>query len=252
MSPPVCQQAPSRGLSLKAWITVGALVTTVLVVALVTLLVLIARGRSNAAQPHLLLRCTSADCVKYEVFLRSTLNTTVKPCEDFKAFVTSRWLPGYNASNRLRWLRQWSVKSHWARMMIDEIRHHRFSTSIMNLVANSYAACKDGGSEQRGEKRMVFKQFLQNLSIPWPEMPVQTVDILDVLIKLCVKWNIPLWFNAKMLFHRTADGQKIIYIGPSDYAYFWSQLYKDMDSQAARRYIGEYINIFHPRWDPRT
>ncbi|KAH7937501.1 hypothetical protein HPB49_012745 [Dermacentor silvarum] len=244
ISPPVCQQAPSRGLSLKAWITVGALVTTVLVVALVTILVLILRGRSNVAHPHLLLRCTSADCVEFEVLLRNTLNTTVKPCEDFKAFVTSRWLPGYKVSNRVRWMRQWSVQAQWTRMMIDEIRHRRFSTSMMNLVANSYAACKGGASEQTEEKRMVFKQFLQNLSIPWPEMPVQTVDILDVLIKLCVKWNIPLWFNAKMLSDRTADGQKIIYIGPSDYAYSWSQIYKDMDSQAAHIYIEEYVKYF--------
>ncbi|KAH6927509.1 hypothetical protein HPB50_004920 [Hyalomma asiaticum] len=139
---------------------------------------------------------------------------------------------------------QWSVQSQWTRMMVDEIRRRQFSTPAMNLVANSYAVCVRGTKGPAGDNRKAFKQLLENLGIPWPEKPAKAVDKLDVLFKLSVKWDIHLWFTVKLLHGKTAAGGSLLYIGPSRYTFFWSNLYNDISSYVMRRYVGAYMKYF--------
>ncbi|KAH7947279.1 hypothetical protein HPB52_009139 [Rhipicephalus sanguineus] len=200
--------------------------------------------RKSLLLPAFQLDCRSADCLKYEQLLRTTLNMSVHPCEDFKAFVTSIWLPGYSTEGHIRWALKWNIRYQWVRMAVEQMRRHHFTSSAMSAAVNSFEACRDHDAENAEATRSLFKHFLQNLSIPWPEVPTHTVDELDLLIKLCVKWNIPLWFSAKMLPYTTDAGQKIIQIGPSAFAPFWMNLYEDMDSADVRRHIERYLKHF--------
>ncbi|KAK8776457.1 hypothetical protein V5799_030193 [Amblyomma americanum] len=202
--------------------------------------------RSAGAQVQkLLITCQSAGCFEYEGLLRDTLNTSVDPCQDFKAFVTSRWLPTRSSDITTRWSMQWNVKYRWARMLADEIRLRRFKVPAMNIVATSYAACANREDEDAERTRKVFKQLLRNLSIPWPEVPVEPVDKLDVLFNLFIKWDIPLWFSVKMPPEKTAAGEKIIWIGHSAYIDFWTNLYREMETESKiHNHVQQYIDYF--------
>ncbi|XP_077486448.1 neprilysin-2-like [Amblyomma americanum] len=248
MSTSTWKEAPPSGLGPRVWSLLGALAAAVLLtVVLISVLSLVVRRPRDAETEvqKLLITCQSAGCFEYEGLLRDTLNTSVDPCQDFKAFVTSRWLPTRSREVDTRWSMQWNVKYRWARMLADEIRLRRFKVPAMNIVATSYAACANREGEDAERTRTVFKQLLRNLSIPWPEVPVEPVDKLDVLFNLFIKWDIPLWFSVKVLPEKTAAGEKIIRLGRSSYIDFWITLYREMDTDSKiHAYVQQFVKYF--------
>ncbi|KAL1437699.1 hypothetical protein MTO96_048685 [Rhipicephalus appendiculatus] len=246
MQPPQTSRSVNEPRSqhvLRDHIVIGILFAVAFAVLLVALYVKSWKPRrKSAGLPVPLLDCRSADCLRYEHLLRTTLNTSIDPCEDFKAFVTSSWLPGHSTVARLRWALKWNLKYQWLRAIVEQMQRHLFTNPAMGRVDDSFEACRNHSAEDVEVTRSLFKHFLRNLSTPWPEVPTNTVDELDLLINLCVNWNIPLWFSAKMLPHTT--GRKILQIGPSAYTSFWIKLYMDMDSADVRRHVEKYLAHF--------
>lgn len=88
------EEAPPPGLSRCTWILVGALGFAVVAVVIMSFIMIAWGARNDASQAQRqLINCSGTNCTSYESFLWTTLNISVDPCEDFKAFVTSRWLP---------------------------------------------------------------------------------------------------------------------------------------------------------------
>ncbi|KAH7985764.1 hypothetical protein HPB51_026760 [Rhipicephalus microplus] len=90
---------------------------------------------------------------------------------------------------------------------------------------------------------------MRDLGIPWPEKPPADVDPFEAHLNLSIRWNIPLWFDVKMLPPPadTSRGRKVIYVYPSIYAKFWKGQYLVMTSQATiLRYLDQYLAYFHP------
>ncbi|KAL3174407.1 hypothetical protein MRX96_040990 [Rhipicephalus microplus] len=90
---------------------------------------------------------------------------------------------------------------------------------------------------------------MRDLGIPWPEKPPADVDPFEAHLNLSIRWNIPLWFDVKMLppLADTSKNRKVIYIYPSAYAKFWKGQYLVMTSQATiLRYLDQYLAYFRP------
>ncbi|XP_070395461.1 uncharacterized protein [Dermacentor albipictus] len=66
---------------------------------------------------------------------------------------------------------KWSLKFQWTRMIVEGIRQRRFVSSAMNAITNSSEACLNHTAEYAEPTHKIFKQFLQNLSTPWSEVP---------------------------------------------------------------------------------
>ncbi|XP_077523369.1 neprilysin-1-like [Amblyomma americanum] len=191
------------------------------------------------------LSCHTTDCVKYEALLRATLNTSVDPCHDFKAYVTSSWVADPRTLPEQHWNYAWDVKYLWMQKMAAEIRNRHSYTPLGSLVATSFDVCENRIDEKADETRRVFKQLMHNLSVPWPEMPPQNVDPFEAHLNLCVRWNMPLWFDLRLLPGRPLDGRKAIYVYPSAYAKFWRNQYLSMNSEATeRQYVDNYLVYF--------
>lgn len=107
--------------------------------------------------------------------------------------------------------------------------------------------------ENTDDTRKKFKQLLRDLSIPWPEKPHSDVDPFEAHLNLSIRWNVPLWFDLKMLPAEPVDGHKAIYIYPSAYAKFWKGQYLTMTSQASvRRYVDQYLAYFRDKSERNT
>ncbi|KAL1436796.1 hypothetical protein MTO96_049336 [Rhipicephalus appendiculatus] len=192
------------------------------------------------------LSCHTEGCSRFEALLADTLNTSVDPCHDFKAYVSSRWLPDSSKELDGHWRYEWDVKYAWMRMMVDEIRQRYHASPLERLMADSFEACAHRAKENAAETRKKFKQLMRELSIPWPEKPPSDVDPFEAHLNLSIRWNIPLWFDVKMLPAATKSGRKVIYIYPSTYAKFWRGQYLVMTSQASTlRYLDQYLAYFH-------
>ncbi|XP_070377814.1 neprilysin-2-like isoform X2 [Dermacentor albipictus] len=205
-----------------------------------------AEARGNDVSDELVsLSCRSDGCARFEGLLRETLNTSVDPCHDFKAYVTSRWLPSASMQLDVHWRYAWNVKYAWMRNMADEIRRRYHETSLGRLIVSSFGACANRGQENVDETRRLFMQLLRDLGVPWPDTPPSDVDPFEAQLNLSVRWNIPLWFDVKMLPGKPVAGRKAIYVYPSAYANFWRRQYIAMNSEAAvRRYVDQYLAFF--------
>ncbi|KAL1436798.1 hypothetical protein MTO96_049338 [Rhipicephalus appendiculatus] len=256
-SPP--NRAPASGLRDKAPVTyskrlvclVAFAVVAALVVAVVALYYLSAmivhrsarKGDRDASGERLSLSCRTDGCSRFEALLADTLNTSVDPCHDFKAYVSSRWLPDPSKELDAHWRYKWNVKYAWMRMMADEIRLRNRESPLGRLMARllqsmraqvgcrnlccfkrkALFASSDVGHQKRSvwahensaETRKKFKQLMRELGIPWPEKPPIDVDPFEAHLNLSIRWNVPLWFDVKMLPALRVSGRKVIYIYPS-------------------------------------
>ncbi|KAH8029128.1 hypothetical protein HPB51_022712 [Rhipicephalus microplus] len=204
------------------------------------------KSDGDGPKDHVSLSCHTDGCSRFEALLADTLNTSVDPCHDFKAYVSSRWLRDPSKELDAHWCYEWNVKYAWMRMMVGEIRLRSNTSSLERLMADSFGACVHRADEDSKETRNKFKQLMRDLSIPWPEQPPSDVDPFEAHLNLSIRWNVALWFDVKMLPARTASGRKVIYIYPSAYAKFWREQYLAMTSQASmRQYVDQYLASFY-------
>ncbi|KAH8027066.1 hypothetical protein HPB51_002011 [Rhipicephalus microplus] len=262
-SPPNRTPQSPRGLRDEAPVTYSKRVVcavvfaaaAVVVVVMVTIFyvsAVIARmfaGNGERSEERLSLSCRTEGCSRFEALLADTLNASVDPCHDFKAYVSSCWLPDPSKELDEHWRYEWDVKYAWGRMVVDEIRLHRHTSPLERLISDSFEACAHRATENAAETRRKFKQLMRDLGIPWPEKPPADVDPFEAHLNLSIRWNIPLWFDVKMLPPPadTSRGRKVIYIYPSIYAKFWKGQYLVMTSQATiLRYLDQYLAYFHP------
>ncbi|KAH7958098.1 hypothetical protein HPB51_027919 [Rhipicephalus microplus] len=191
------------------------------------------------------LGCHRNDCFTSKGLLTETLNTSIDPCIDFKKYATSRWLPDPFGDASEQWKYKWDVQYRWVRKVAHHIRGPHFTLPPESMVASSFRACESRSTEHATETRATFKNLLRTLDIPWPEQPTGERDPFDVHFNLCVRWNMPLWFDVRLLPDEALKNRRAIYIDPSVYAKFWGSQYRSMgDDAAVRRYIEEYILHF--------
>ncbi|XP_077523321.1 neprilysin-2-like [Amblyomma americanum] len=243
-----------RPLSFWSGIVVFSL-AVVVIVACLSAFYLVARAFGGSRHEEYLLSfgCSSSDCFKVDGLLGASLNASVNPCDDFKAYVTSRWLADPSCQVTQEWRYQWDVKYRWMRMLADEMRSRRYSTTQLGaMVAKSFTACENRSTEKADETRRMFKQLLRNLGAPWPEVPLRDDDPFEVHLKLCVRWNMPLWFDVTLLPGRTLAGRQAVYVGPSVYAKFWRSQYTSMNSDSVvSQYINQYLAYFTSQSDTK-
>ncbi|XP_037576603.1 neprilysin-1-like [Dermacentor silvarum] len=202
-------------------------------------------GKGDSQQYLSRFSCRSDDCVKSESLLIQSLNTNVDPCHDFKAYATSRWLPDSHQDVSELWNYKWHVKYNWMSRVASEIASRDFESHLGNMVASSFSACVNRSAERANDTRTMFKELMRSLGIPWPEAPPRDANPFDVYMNLCVRWNIPLWFDIRLLPDNTLKGQRTVYIGPSAFAKFWAKQFRSISGDSAvRGYINQYLVYF--------
>ncbi|XP_075724062.1 endothelin-converting enzyme 1-like [Rhipicephalus microplus] len=231
---------------------VVAVVALFYVFAMVTQICTINGGGDRSGE-RVSLSCRTDGCSRFEALLADTLNTSVDPCHDFKAYVSSRWLHDPSSEPDYQWRYKWDVKYAWMRMMADEIRLLSDTSTLERLMADSFGACAHRTSENAVDTRKKFKQLMRDLSVPWPETPPRDVDPFEAHLNLSIRWNIPLWFDVKMLPADNSRANKFIYIYPSAYAKFWKGEYDAITSQGSmREYVNQYIEYFYHELTPNS
>ncbi|XP_065298221.2 uncharacterized protein [Dermacentor albipictus] len=185
---------------------------------LVSFLFAVALGNSSRQEYLGSLDCH--DCFTAGGRLVEMLNTSADPCQDFKAFVTSRWLPHPHSDATEYWKYRWDVKYIWMRSSAEEISGPHYTSLPESIVASSFRSCKSRSAENVLDTRAMFKMLLRILNISWPEVPTGNADPFDVHFSLCVRWNIPLWFDVRLLPEDALKSRCTVYIGPCVYAKF--------------------------------
>ncbi|XP_077553377.1 neprilysin-2-like [Haemaphysalis longicornis] len=230
-----------------------ALVSGIVLVAVVVV-VLYFSARSSGDAPQLFHltdeSCGLSDaCLKYGKLLAATLDRKVDPCDDFTAFVTSRWASPKEQRLEEGWKLQWNLKYAFINTLMNELRSAGSSSAypLMRVAEAFFTSCKGDTTRNPVETHKFFKELLRNINIPWPERPPSGVDPLDAFLNLCIRFQVALWFDIKMAPGKSVKGRKAVYITPSAQHKYLNVKYKKMmrkDDFTVTKYIDNLLKYF--------
>lgn len=141
--------------------------------------------------------CPTQSCDLHRHILMEVINRSIDACQDFDAFVCSRWAPSPNegsatsmqAAMMLRWLDGLGT-------MIGKGTKH---LDTAQKASDMYASCVAKRSPPTNAGRDALKAFMTARSLRWPEEPTGEADAFGVLLGLAYNWEVPLWLRVVVL-----------------------------------------------------
>ncbi|XP_077484515.1 neprilysin-1-like [Amblyomma americanum] len=130
--------------------------------------------------------CWSSSCRSYVQELRAAMDIDVNPCEDFYAFVCSRWTPVAGGRTRLEDAQLLFQQTVIKRAKL--VRAPSNNQSAFEKAATFYQSClanNDGIDYLRA--------FLEKVQLPWPSVHPD-IDPLEVIFDLSFNYQFPLFF----------------------------------------------------------
>ncbi|KAL1441902.1 hypothetical protein MTO96_008218 [Rhipicephalus appendiculatus] len=156
-------------------------------VLLVVFILLLTRSRASwsTSEP-----CRSPSCRRFMDLLEASMDTTLDPCQDFYAFVCSRWKPeagGHTFLEDARLALQNEVIERATAEKVPSGNQNRFQKAV-----TLYQSCLATGESGTGSFR-VFLDFV--MGSPWPDVNTN-IDPIGILLDLSFQWRCPVLFYA--------------------------------------------------------
>ncbi|XP_075726303.1 membrane metallo-endopeptidase-like 1 [Rhipicephalus microplus] len=145
--------------------------------------------------------CRSPSCRRFMDLLEASMDTTRDPCQDFYAFVCSRWKP--EAGGR-------TFLEDAMLALQDEVIERATSAKVPARIQNRfekavalYHSCLVVGEMATGS----FREFLDSvMGSPWPEVN-KRVDPIGILLDLSFQWRCPVLFYIFYAHIPSSTGQ---------------------------------------------
>ncbi|KAH9378213.1 hypothetical protein HPB48_014907 [Haemaphysalis longicornis] len=233
------QDSP-RSLTLKSLTELKSLPSVACAVVVVVLGVILAGvlvskalyKRENASR-----YCTSEHCLAHWSRLNEVMDWSVDPCKNFSAFVCGRWKPDTAAISR----------STLDSMVVSW--QDNFEALLEKAALNMTVAAKPIAMLQSCRSKLtsnltvsVFKQFMKNLSLQWPEEPPPTGRTpLEVLVDLSYNWQAPLWFRVELIPDGIEQPRQIL-VRANGLISTWDRFFREIPTFEAYRI--HYTSLF--------
>ncbi|KAH6929021.1 hypothetical protein HPB50_022480 [Hyalomma asiaticum] len=258
----------------EEWRKLGTL--TFLAVVVVAVFTLIAYVLPTPRLVRLLTRlCDTADCRRHAALLTRGLNRSIDPCHDFEAYVCSTWKPDdryLGLSNALD-----DLAIAWMDGLHELLEQGAKTIPAARKPQALFEACVASAAGQASpEDRQLFSQFLQELSLSWPEAPQSDkVNAASVLVNLALHWDVSLWLRIRVTRHPfVSSARRIVFLpgrkgdarlfaakhahvmATGDYIRYWKLVYTfvtgrpprpDVDKAIKRsaEVQGDAVNVLH-------
>lgn len=190
----------SKGTSPKVALVAIVVAAAVLFVTVTLTFVYVILGHPTRRDREL---CITKDCRLHAELLTQALNHSVDACEDFYAYVCSKWSP----PNDRRLLRDFDTSVmedmmfSWIFRLKKTLKEGSRTYPIGLKALVMFETCM-GNISTYGSVLNGFRRFINSLDLAWPEQPKQEVDALSVIITLAYKWHVELWFSLRVFSAR--------------------------------------------------
>ncbi|XP_077541092.1 endothelin-converting enzyme 1-like [Haemaphysalis longicornis] len=192
--------------------------------------------------------CHTEECLRHAQLISTSLNDSVDPCEDFNAFVCSRLKPpcqccedsSYGSALATRALHGWFSDF---REFLDAGKDHLRAGAKALAMFDACMAPTDREDAEAG--KLMLRDVMTKLRIPWPDEPEPGVDPLGVLVMLTYRWHLDFWFNLTprlMAAGVFETGSRTLMVRPGGFVAFWSV--HDKEILRENGYVG-YWNSFY-------
>ncbi|KAH9381884.1 hypothetical protein HPB48_015396 [Haemaphysalis longicornis] len=164
---------------------------------------------------HVLTISTRQECLRHAQLISTSLNDSVDPCEDFNAFVCSRLKPpcqccedsSYGSALATRALHGWFSDF---REFLDAGKDHLRAGAKALAMFDACMAPTDKEDAEAG--KLMLRDVMTKLRIPWPDEPEPGVDPLGVLVMLTYRRDVS---NSSVVNLAFADGNSVFSTIPS-------------------------------------
>ncbi|KAH6923428.1 hypothetical protein HPB50_001067 [Hyalomma asiaticum] len=178
-------------------------VTVSVLVAAFTLLLTRSRLAHSVAEP-----CRSPSCRRFMDLLEASIDTTLDPCQDFYAFVCSRWKPDAGGRTFLEdsvLAFQDVITERAAAVKVSKTNQNRFQKAV-TLFQSCLA--------KEGSAVVSFRAFIDVvMGAPWPDVNTN-MDPLGIILDLSFQWRCPVLFYA--FFTQVASSvRKLVFMDSS-------------------------------------
>lgn len=147
--------------------------------------------------PHVEVLCQTEDCQLHDHLLRQVISTNVDPCEDFHAYVCSRWLPPTEYQDQVKSLMD-QLRFDWYRTINISLYEGTKVLPAGRKARAMYDRCMDSSGSRYGSNVPEFLEILSKIGLRWPGEPLSGVTALGLLISMDINWMAPLWFTARV------------------------------------------------------
>ncbi|CAN7938266.1 unnamed protein product, partial [Ixodes hexagonus] len=169
------------------------------------------------------------------------LNRNVDPCDDFGGYVCSALRP---TGDDLTWNLEYNTKYLWIEMKAQHLARNVFKTASMIDAANAFDSCANRFGQNESGNFAVLVSFMKQRRLGWPLKLQGPPNPLDVALDLCIRWDLPFWFNIRLL-QKTPSNPRRLYVTPTIYTSFWMSHYRELARPGRyRKYIESYMDLF--------
>ncbi|KAH7978736.1 hypothetical protein HPB49_006563 [Dermacentor silvarum] len=198
--------------------------------------------------------CDEMACQLYMAAIRSSINKSQDPCQNFYGFVCDGW-----------------KHQHRLLSVVDaaqDTMYKRALTAIKRVSQDSHNQAKTASSAMSVEKKVAalakscmelsessledLKRFMFERHLPWPER--SRWDPLAILLDLSGNWNVHLWFqvNIRLSPFRVGSTEPVLKIVPSAAFRSWMATMRafaghptgSTPSLHYRRYVRKMLRLF--------
>ncbi|XP_077557324.1 neprilysin-11-like [Haemaphysalis longicornis] len=147
--------------------------------------------------PHSEVLCHTEECQLHDHLLRQVISTNVDPCEDFHAYVCSRWLPPNVYKDQMKSLMD-QLRFGWYRAINISLYEGTKILPAGRKARAMYDRCMDSSGSRYGSNVSEFLEMLPKIGLRWPGEPLPGGTALGLLISMDINWMAPLWFTARV------------------------------------------------------
>ncbi|XP_050027820.2 membrane metallo-endopeptidase-like 1 [Dermacentor andersoni] len=160
--------------------------------------------------------CSTEDCIVHADILTASLNRSLDPCDDFRAFVCSAWSPRRQYRERVTSVMDEVIFAHLEGLSAV-LRYGSTLLPAGEKARRMHELCEryfeDGDANINR-----LHHFMKYIGLSWPEEPedYQAPSFFDVLMELSLKWQMPFWISVSVLSGRDSTRGRLL-IKPGEY-----------------------------------
>ncbi|XP_077486639.1 neprilysin-1-like [Amblyomma americanum] len=191
--------------------------------------------------------CVTDDCLFHASLLKETRGTKYDPCNDFSAHVCFNWSPPKQRED----IRDFDTSAmvdmvySWLLDLSTTLQEGSKAFPVANKALAMLESCMSNASTY-GTDLKNFREFLNNLSLPWPNPPRQDVDALGVLVNLAYNWQAPFWFEVRVSLVRKGafKGRRSIILAPTHLITLYRQQHRAVIREGKDAYFKYWMHFY--------
>ncbi|KAH6925772.1 hypothetical protein HPB50_009830 [Hyalomma asiaticum] len=192
--------------------------------------------------------CETLDCLVHASLLKNSLNASVDPCQDFSAYVCSRWAPMQGGFRRKIHSVMDGLLYAWFNEFGNTLRLGSRKLPAGNKALAMYEMCMSASSsgEEPNMRIPVILSLLRYLPAGWRDISDETVSAVGLAVLFAYRWQAPFWLTVNVLGGSPSTIRRVV-VKPGAYLPMFLRQHRIVAT-----FYGQYMKAFFGAYSPHS